>query len=315
MPKEQQQQLLFETELADPFWSKSYRKQYARSWGLAGRSDPLSKLGGGRDDGQVMERQSSNWSLIDSTAGATKPRVVLNNMIGARVMGPGPQYETAAAFEHTGRFSSFASFQLLGRDAWRESDATALEKNRPKTPANLLTMAPVHEELPAVKKIKDKRKKLEDAAALLEQMASPIKDPIGPGYYDHDRPVRQELLSNLTTAGRTRIAPADAGARVRRTILNHVDLFEDRTDYRRYNVTQAPGVGCRKAFFTTESRADPGKSATNVRVGPGSYDPISALAKTSPASPKARWLAKYTFSKDAESAVPFSKTYNFKASP
>ena len=306
---------MIQAELRDPFWGKSHSKKYARTWGLSGRADPLSKLGGvggGRDDGETAERRTKEWAVIDRTVGSTASRVVLNNMIGKPVLGPGPEYSTTEAFERTGRFGSFAAFQLQSRDAWRETAAAKLEKGRPKTPANLLTMNPAGstDELPAVKKIKDKKKKLADAAALLEQMASPVKDHLGPGCYDAARPLRQELLSTLPTAGRTRIAPASVSRR--RTKLNQTDLFDDRPDFRNYQISQEPGRDARKAFFTSEARAEPVRS-TNARVGPGSYDVITALRCASPPSPKARWLAKYTFSKDEASAVPFSRTHSAAA--
>jgi len=307
-------ELIFEAELRDPFWSTSFRKKYPKSWGLSARSDPLHKLGGSkRDDGTTLERRSKEWALVDHTVGATAPRLVLNHSIGSPILGPGPQYDTSTSFEKCGKFSSFAAFQIQGRESWRETAAARLEKTRAKTPVNLLSMtggggAVALEQLPGTKKLKDKKKKLLEQQAAMKAAQSPVKDSIGPGYYDIDRPIRQELLSSLTSAGRTKIRES-VGQRIRRSKLNKVDLFEDRPDYRNYNVALELGKGARKVFIDTKEQRDVvvSKTGTSDRVGPGVYDVISALERAARPSPKARWLAKFTFSTDPAVEVPFSR--------
>jgi hypothetical protein len=99
------------------------------------------------------------------------------------------------------------------------------------------------------------------------------------------------------------------GKSIRRSKLNKVDLFEDRPDYRNYNVALELGKGARKVFIDTKEQRDVvSKSGTSNRVGPGVYDVISALERAARPSPKARWLAKFTFSTDPAVEVPFSRT-------
>lgn len=297
-------------ELQDPFWNKSCQRRYARSWGVGPRSNPLARLAGDKcDDGYANERRSDGWLTTDPTVGKTNPRLVLGRMV---LLGPGPEYETSRSFEASGRFSSFAAFQLQGRTAWGETAAAKLERTRAKTPVSLLSMttnATVSvNDLPGAKKIKEKKKKLAEKELQLAALATPIKDPLGPGYYDIDRPVRNEKLSNLVSAGRTKIAKETAKPR---TKLNKTDLFEDRLDYRNYDVRLELGKDARAVFITTEPRTTP-KPTTSTRIGPGSYDVINALKGASPPSPKAQWLTMATFSKEAH--VPsFKNTASWRA--
>lgn len=295
-------------ELADPFWQTSFAgKPAAKSWGISSRSNPLAKLKGRVDDGGALEGPIGERTTI----GETVPRVSLKIGLGKSLLGPGPQYATTTGFESSSRFSSFPQYQIQRRSAWGEAQASILERTRPKTPKNLLSMNPAEfnadKILAEKKRFNEKKKKNFLLMEGAKSSSSPGKQDLGPGCYDIDRPARTFYLSSLAQAARTKIKE---GSSRRRKVINKTDIFEDRTDYQNYDFIRPLGQDAPKAFVTTEQRQPPTRAKTPAGVGPGCYDVVSSLRSVSPASPKARWLTAFTFSKDPM-VTPFAETHRY----
>jgi len=295
-------------ELADPFWQTSFvGKRAAKSWGISSRSNPLAKLKGRVDDGSALEAPIGERTII----GETVPRVSLKKGLGKSLLGPGPQYATSVGFESSSRFSSFPQFQIQSRSAWGEAQTSILERTRSKTPKNLLSMNPAEfnadKILAEKKRFNEKKKKTLLLMEASKPPSSPVKQDLGPGCYDIDRPARTFYLSSLAQAARTKIKE---GTSRRRQILNKTDLFNDRTDVQNYDILRPLGTDAPKAFITTEPRNPQARATTSTNVGPGCYDVVSSLRSVAPASPKARWLTAFTFSKDP-TVTPFSETHRY----
>lgn len=298
---------MYAAELEDPFWGKRHTRQYG--FGRSSRSDNggLGRLGGLRcDDEHTAESLSQAWRLCDAK-GHVAPRLSLSRQIGKRVIGPGPEYVTAEAFEATGAFARGAQVHVKGREAWAESAKSKAERLRPKTPIAMLSMNPSATEITFPRK---------PSKVFTPTIPLRLKEvsTLGPGMYDDGRPFEKHMLSTIDRPGRTKMSALHANnpdaSPIRRPTIPK-NYFNQNPARENYTIARDLGRDAPKVFITSEERGREALGTCDARVGPGSYDIIPALGAASPPSAKAKWLATFTFSKDKACEVPFKHTIKF----
>ena len=294
-------------ELKDPFWSRRFTRKYG--FGRASRSDSggLERLKGRKDDEYAARDIAQSWEHRDAK-GHVAPRLSLSKELGKRVIGPGPEFCTAEAFDASGRFARGPQVRVKGREAWAETAKSKAERLRPKTPVSLLSMNAAALEMTSFPR-KPSRIFTPTIPLRLKEVST-----LGPGMYDDGRPFKNSMISTIERPARTkmpekrRTSTSVLASPIRRQTIPRNYIFNTDPTRESYTIARDLGQDAPKVFITTEARGGEPKSTCDARVGPGSYDVITALAAASPPSAKAKWLAKFTFSLDKACEVPFKSS-------
>ena len=288
-------------ELQDKFWAKRLSRNFS-SFTRSARTDAHQALKGHRDDELCVLKLPLSWQHVDAN-GHVAPRLTLAKDIGTLVLGPGADYEICEAFNASGRFPRGACVEIKGREAWADSQATQTERTRPKTPQHLMTMNPTELHGAEGGKFSHKHSKIFKPTISLRVKETTF---LGPGSYDDSRPFDKHMISTISRPGRTKFSPLP-GSPIRRPVIPK-NYFTEDSVRDNYDIAWPLGIGARAVFMPSEERGKAPHTTCSDLVGPGCYDVVTPLRAVSPPSKKAKWFTKYTFSKDAASAVPFSRT-------